>query len=825
MNMCPQREALADWLDGVLDPVRSHVLRGHITSCDACLGTLDRLTDDPELDDWMSDGGWSATPSVRRELLAAIAPRTPDLAVSALGHYAIEEEVGRGGMGVVYRARDRALGRLVALKVLRAGPTDVRARDRFLREARAAGRVEHDHIVRVYATSDPSDAVPYLAMEYLAGASLATRLRTCGRLAPREAALVAAQVADGLAAAHAAGLVHRDVKPDNILFDPATGRAKIGDFGLARLAAEAAHLTGEGSVAGTPAYLSPEQTRSDREIGPFADVYALGVTLYECLAGEPPFRGTPHRIIQQILDDDPRPPRAINEAVPRDMETICLKAMAKEPAHRYTGAAELAADLRRWLAGEPIRARPAGPFGRLARLARRRPGMSLLAASLALATGLGVAGIAWQWRRAEANAHRYREATLHAEADYRQARDAVDRFYTRMIVNQTLDRPGLEPARAEVVRALLDYYRAFLARHDRDPVLRADAAAASLRVGELTRNVGDKRDALAALNQARSLLEALVRENPGALRSRQDLALCLDLTCGALFALGRGEEAIAAGRAACEAWRRVLAITPGDTNSRLKLGAALGNLANAYTVSGLAAEARATYRLAREQHEILLRLNPADQQHRAHLGLTLHNAAFLIENPEARLAAFDEALAQRRKLSTDHPENCYHRRNVARTLDAMGRVLSTLGDHATALTRYEEACALLRASVRDVPSLLYMRRDLAEALANRTSALTALGRAGEAVDVAQEGLALVAELARTDPADTQTRSLRASLHSRRASAFETLGRRDDARTERQTALDLLRELSRDHPDNPHFRPAVETEAAALDKLARTAISS
>ncbi len=384
-------------------------------------------------------------------------------------------------MGVVYRARDRTIGRIVALKVLRPGPIDDRVRARFLREARAAGRVEHDHLVRVYATSEPSDPVLYLAMEYLGGPSLAGLLRGRARgwLEPREAARIVSQAAEGLAAAHASGLVHRDVKPDNILIDPATGRAKVGDFGLARLDALGPELTREGVVAGTPAYLGPEQARGDPSVGPPADVYALGVTLYECLAGETPFRGTPHRIIRQILEDDPRPPRTINDAVPRDLETVCLKAMAKEPGLRYQGAAEFAADLRRWLAGEPILARRIGPVGRLWRLARRYPRVAALLSALVLALIGGVAGITWQWRRAEANARRYLDASLRAEQNYRETRGAVDRFYTRMVVDKTLEKPGLEQVRAEVVRSLLDYYREFLRRRGDDPLLLADAAEAS----------------------------------------------------------------------------------------------------------------------------------------------------------------------------------------------------------------------------------------------------------------------------------------------------------------------------------------------------------
>ncbi len=328
-------------------------------------------------------------------------------------------------MGVVYRARDRTLGRIVALKALRSDVDDDRARRRFIREVHAAAAVEHDHIVRVYATSDPSDPVLYFAMEFIAGPSLAERIRAGGRLDPREAAELVAQAAEGLAAAHAAGLVHRDVKPDNILVESATGRAKVVDFGLARLAAESSDLTRSGVVAGTPAYLSPEQARGDPNAGALADVYGLGATLYECLTGEAPFHGTPHMVVQQILNDEPRPPRRLNDAVPRDLETICLAAMAKEPHRRYPSAAAMADDLRRWGHGKPIRARPVGVVGRAWRLARRRPLAASLVAALAVVLAAGTTAVVVLWRRAEANLR-------DSERNFRQARDAVDKFYVKV---------------------------------------------------------------------------------------------------------------------------------------------------------------------------------------------------------------------------------------------------------------------------------------------------------------------------------------------------------------------------------------------------------
>ena len=210
-----------------------------------------------------------------------------------------------------------ALDRVVALKVLRPALAHGRDRIRFVREARAAAQVRHDHVVEVHAVVNPADGLPYIVMEYLAGPTLAQAIERAGRLGPREAASVALQVAEGLAAAHAAGLVHRDIKPSNVMLDPAKGRTKITDFGLARRAGESSDVTQEGSAVGTPAYMSPEQARGEA-VDARSDVYSLGATLYEAMTGEPPFRGTPASVLRQVIETDPRPPRRIITALPRE---------------------------------------------------------------------------------------------------------------------------------------------------------------------------------------------------------------------------------------------------------------------------------------------------------------------------------------------------------------------------------------------------------------------------------------------------------------------------------------------------------------------------
>jgi serine/threonine-protein kinase len=346
-------------------------------------------------------------------------PKPPSTDLPKIPGHELHELLGRGGMGIVYKARHVRLNRSVAVKMLLTGAhASPESRERFLREAEAAAGLRHPNIVQVHDLGE-QDGLPYFTMEFVEGGNLAQKLADTP-LPPRQASALVATLAEAVQAAHRSGIVHRDLKPSNILLT-ADGMPKISDFGLARRMEGEAGLTWTGIAIGTPSYMAPEQAEArPLTSGPAVDIYALGAILYELLTGRPPFRAeTAAETVRQVISQDPVPPSRLNGKVPRDLETIGLKCLNKEPHLRYASAAALAADLHRFLAGEAIAARPDGRLARLARRVRRRPVLSAAVAVGTLFTVALLGGGLWliSDRAAVARAIEAKRATTERAAD------------------------------------------------------------------------------------------------------------------------------------------------------------------------------------------------------------------------------------------------------------------------------------------------------------------------------------------------------------------------------------------------------------------------
>lgn len=310
-------------------------------------------------------------------------PSTATASVLAVPGYGIIEELGRGGMGIVYKAQQAGLNRVVALKTIRggAGPEELA---RFRLEAEAVARLKHPHIVQIHEIGEVNGQ-PYLSLEYVDGGTLAGKLAHTPQ-PPTAAAALVETLARAMQVAHDHHIVHRDLKPANVLLT-IDGMPKISDFGLAKEMDSETGQTRSGAILGTPSYMAPEQAQGRlKDIGPLTDVYALGAILYEMLTGRPPFKGaTPLETIEQVCSEEPVPPRRLQPKIPRDLETICLKCLQKEPRDRYASAARLADDLCRFLKGEPILARRVGLGERALKWVRRHPtGTALMAMALLL---------------------------------------------------------------------------------------------------------------------------------------------------------------------------------------------------------------------------------------------------------------------------------------------------------------------------------------------------------------------------------------------------------------------------------------------------------
>ena len=677
--------------------------------------------------------------------------------------YEILEELGRGGMGVVYKARQAGLHRLVALKQALSGG-DAEEFVRFRREAEAAARLHHPNIVQIYEVGE-QDGLPYLAMEYVEGGTLAAHLDGTP-VAPRVTAELVATLARATHHAHQHGVVHRDLKPENILLasggreppvvasltgglpPPLTNGAvpKIADFGLAKLLDRADGKTQTGAILGTPKYMAPEQaTGASGQIGPATDVHALGVLLYEMLTGRVPYAGaTILETLEQVCSHEPAAPRRLQPKVPRELETICLKALAKEPAKRYPSAAALAEDLTRFLDGRPILARPAGSFERLVKAIRRRPAWATLVGFAVLMVLGSVGGVLYhnsqlreQVERADTQAAKAIQEKERADTQYQQAR------LTLLRMLEALDKKGaesipqvLELRRAQSEQALAFFESIGAGEDDANPRQRADLAAACKEAARLQIALGRPAPAEQNLRRAIRLLEDLNVEAADDREPRVTLAACFDLLGVILGELpGRGEEAVSCGRKAVALSERLVRDFPTEVRLKHNLAHACDNLGTLYRThpGGSVVELyERSLNLLRELHKA----RPDQVEFAVGLAETCSNLGSVYwgnHQPDKAAAVYQEALGILEPLVAAHPGHVWYATTLASLRINLGGLWGTQGRLEEALQQYDRALSALQFVLSREPNHAQAQKDLLPAHGGRAQTSSRLGRYAESV--------------------------------------------------------------------------------------------
>lgn len=647
-------------------------------------------------------GGLASSPSAN--------DRSPeqDVALQPFAKYELLGEIGRGGMGIVYRARQQGLGRVVALKVLRSIESHPKVRQRFQQEAETVASLQHPNIVQVIEISLESGK-EFLSMEFLGGGSLEAKLEQRAWSNHEIAALIQT-LARAIHYAHERGIIHRDLKPANILFT-AENTPKIVDFGLAKKLQDELSGSVTGGVLGTPCYMSPEQAAgNETPIGFSTDVYSLGVVLYQMLTKRLPFEGkTAIETLRWIVDRECEPPSKLVASVPRDLETICLKCLAKSPTDRYAAAQELAEDLERFLDHQPIRARRAGWLELAGRKIKRHPQVAALAASIVV-VGLGASTLLYyqsqevdqlarenaQHEKSEAHLReRVNEVEIAHEESLRKARASV-KEWTQLGLRLDND-PGMDGLRRKAFEDAIAHYRECLATENVDDSIRFEAAIAAIQAAHFHADIGEYESSETELRTAEQWLNELPVE-PRVKLYQADVQVIL---ANVLRRMDRWDESQQAYEKAIEIGKELLSVAPNNTGHLIRQSNALVNLCVVHKFRGKWDESLKTY---------LQAMNLSTKAATIRAKRTVPD--FLLESPQVELQELPKALDKIteyltemcEKLRVDDPatlkalaqEN--YLPEIALCLDDAGQVFENKTQVLLAEKSYREAIRLRKLS-------------------------------------------------------------------------------------------------------------------------------
>eukprot|EP00913_Durusdinium_trenchii_P028498 g26726.t1 len=749
------------------------------------------------------------------------------------GDYEIIEELGRGGMGVVYKARQVSAGRDVAIKVIRsdrlAGLPDEEREQilaRFQTEARAAAGIEHDHLVTVFDVGE-IEGTSYYSMRFIEGQSLSERVRQ-GPLENRVAAAYLEPVCRAVHVAHEQGILHRDLKPHNVMVDARTGRALVADFGLAKLRDAESTETQAGEIFGSPPYMSPEQAESSADVQAASDVYSLGATLYHLLTGRPPFQAANiMQTLKQVQEQEPVSPRQLNPEVDRDLETICLKCLEKSPDRRYPSAAALADDLAHFLAGRPISARPLGRIGRTWRWCRRNKlGTTVIALLIVIAVG----GTLFSYRQAElrreadASALAYREQKDRADSEARRVtgllkdvkaerdnareevaehRHTLENYLATIQNSELLKEPRFVKLKQLFVKGVLAHYERFVAKQADNPKMLPELAEAFLVISTLSSETpGQFHQALPATRRAMKILQQLVAENPAEEKYQRDLLAC-HISVGMYHTRSnQAEEGLKAFRQAEDLCRRLVAKSPGSTVYRHHLADVRHSLGLLFFETGKTSDAFNAVQEALAIRKKLFADDPADVSALEGVGslediLSLHYDR--LGRKQEAFASFRNALAIRRKLVEAFPKSAKYRSVLAMACGNMGHYYKGVDRLNDAFPLYRESLQIRKQLVDENPTVPQYQNHLGASYHAIGNAYRAAGENGKAIAAHQQALKLRRKLAESDPGVSEYQSDLAVSLNELSSLYNRSGRNDESLRARQESLRILIRLSKGGP--------------------------
>jgi serine/threonine protein kinase/Flp pilus assembly protein TadD len=784
---------------------------------------------------------------------------------AVLGLYKLLQEIGEGGMGSVWMAEQtRPVQRKVALKIIKAGMDSRQVVARFEAERQALALMDHANIAKVLDAGATDSGRPYFVMELVKGVPITT---CCDehRLTPRQRLELFVPVCQAIQHAHQKGIIHRDIKPSNVLVAPYDGRpvVKVIDFGIAKATGqrltEKTLFTEFGAVVGTLEYMSPEQAElNNQDIDTRSDIYSLGVLLYELLTGSTPLerkrlKGAAFVEVLRLIreEEPPQPstrlsasrdtlasisaqrqmePAKLTQLVRGELDWIAMRALAKDRGRRYDTANAFAADVQRYLAGEPVLAAPPSATYRLRKLARKHRAALTTAATVLLLLVAGAAVSTWQAVRAtqaEAQTHdqlvEKNRQHQRAEANFFRTLDAMDQFLTEVGQNELASMPHLEHVRRRLLEKALTFFEDLLQEKGDNPDVRFEAGLAYRRVGDIQHQLGQDEKAKAAYQEGLTLLEKLTAEQPDEAKHQRELALCHYSRALLLHGTGSPQDAEQALGRALDLQRELVAQRPKQSEYRHDLASSWHALGKMCNDTGRHDDAEKNYRQALALAERLADEFPARHQYRTHVAKYRSNLAGVLSatnRPEEAERLYRQAVASAERAVREAPQERDYESVAALTHATLAFLLMNTGRTGEAEREYRRCLELMKKLVADFPSRPDYRSFYARSYSNLGMLYSRLDRRDDAEAAWNENCKIQEKLAADYPLVAQYQSDLGAALSNRAARLNSRGELEPARALLEEAVRRQQAALKVNPKEPRYRTFLGTHYLVLAVVLR-----